>query len=106
MNVFGGEDRFWLGPEGGQYALYFKAGDPFDLDHWQVPEPIDWSGWDIASQSQTAVRLRKRMTLTNYSRAQFEVDVDRTVRLLSAAEVMAVWRARGATRVRTVASSR
>src|SRR5262249_33866476 len=42
MNVFGGEDRFWLGPEGGQYALYFKPGDPFDLDHWQVPEPIDW----------------------------------------------------------------
>src|SRR5262249_37362922 len=27
MNVFGGEDRFWLGPEGGQYALYFKPGD-------------------------------------------------------------------------------
>src|SRR4051812_8627811 len=24
MNVFGGEDRFWLGPEGGQYGLYFK----------------------------------------------------------------------------------
>jgi len=22
MNVFGGEDRLWLGPEGGQYALY------------------------------------------------------------------------------------
>ena len=20
---YGGEDRFWLGPEGGQYALYF-----------------------------------------------------------------------------------
>ena len=38
MNVFGGEDRFWLGPEGGQFALYFKPGDPFDLDHWQVPE--------------------------------------------------------------------
>src|SRR5262249_31134452 len=42
MNVFGGEDRFWLGPEGGQYALFFKPGDPFDLDHWQTPEPIDW----------------------------------------------------------------
>jgi hypothetical protein len=41
MNVFGGEDRFWLGPEGGQYALYFKPGDPFDLDHWQVPEAFD-----------------------------------------------------------------
>ena len=39
MNVFGGEDRFWLGPEGGQYALYFAKGEPFDFDHWQVPKP-------------------------------------------------------------------
>ena len=30
MTVFGGEDRFWLGPEGGQYALYFPPGAPFD----------------------------------------------------------------------------
>src|SRR5262249_12652833 len=47
MNVFGGEDRFWLGPEGGQYSLFFKPGDPFDLEHWQVPEPIDWGAWEI-----------------------------------------------------------
>ncbi len=50
MNVFGGEDRFWLGPEGGQYSLFFKPGDPFDLDHWQVPEPLDWGKWEIVSQ--------------------------------------------------------
>jgi hypothetical protein len=84
MNVFGGEDRFWLGPEGGQYALYFKPGDPFDLDHWQVPEAIDWGSWEIAAQSDTSVRFRKRMSLVNYSNAAFEIDVERTVRLLDA----------------------
>ena len=63
MNVFGGEDRFWLGPEGGQMRCYFKQGDAFDLNHWQVPEPIDWGGWDIASQSASAARFHKRMTL-------------------------------------------
>jgi hypothetical protein len=89
MNVFGGEDRFWLGPEGGQYALFFKPGDPFDLDHWQVPAPIDWGPWEIASQSATAVRFRKRMTLMNYSGTQVEIDVDRTVRLLTGSDVAA-----------------
>ena len=87
MNVFGGEDRFWLGPEGGQYSLFFKPGDPFDLDHWQVPEPFDWGKWDIASQSATAVRFRKHMTLVNYSGTQMEIDVDRTVHLLSGPEL-------------------
>ena len=54
MNVFGGEDRFWLGPEGGQFALFFTPGDPFDLDHWQTPEPIDWGAWDVVNQAPTA----------------------------------------------------
>ena len=89
MNVFGGEDRFWLGPEGGQYALYFKAGDPFDLDHWQVPGAIDWGAWDIAEQSQTSVRFRKRIALTNYAATAFDLDVDRTVRLLTGDEIAA-----------------
>src|ERR671935_47680 len=61
MNVFGGEDRFWLGPEGGQYGLFFKAGDPFDLDHWQVPEPLDWGPWEVTSQSEDAVHFRRQM---------------------------------------------
>jgi len=87
MNVFGGEDRFWLGPEGGQYSLFFKAGDPFDLDHWQVPEAIDWGKWDVSDQTPAAARFRKRMTLRNYSATQMEIDVDRTVRLLSGADV-------------------
>jgi hypothetical protein len=87
MNVFGGEDRFWLGPEGGQYSLFFRPGDPFDLDHWQVPEPLDWGKWEIVSRSATAVRFRRHMTLVNYSGTQMEIDVDRTVHLLSGPEL-------------------
>ena len=103
MNVFGGEDRFWLGPEGGQFALYFKPGDPFDLDHWQVPEPFDWDTWEIASQSATEVRFRKPMTLVNYSRTQMTVDVDRTVRLLSSEDVARLLGVSPGSAVRTVA---
>src|SRR5262245_24033669 len=28
INVFGGEDRFWLGPEGGQFSIFFTKGVP------------------------------------------------------------------------------
>ena len=41
FNPVGGEERFWLGPEGGQYSIYFKKDDPFDYAHWQVPALID-----------------------------------------------------------------
>jgi hypothetical protein len=103
MNVFGGEDRFWLGPEGGQYALYFKPGDPFDLDHWQVPEAFDWAGWEIATQSASSVSFRKRMALTNYSGTSLELDVDRTVRLLTEADIATLLGESPGGAVRTVA---
>src|SRR5262245_2756941 len=103
MNVFGGEDRFWLGPEGGQYALYFKRGDPFDLDHWQVPEPIDWGSWEMTSRTPTAVRFQKRMTVTNYSGTQMDIDVDRAVRLVSPSDLTTLLGEPVSTAVRTVA---
>lgn len=87
MNVFGGEDRFWLGPEGGQYALYFRPGDPYDVDHWQTPEPFDWGAWNIQSQSAAAVTFNKSMDVTNHSGTKFSLRVTRAVRVLDAADI-------------------
>ncbi len=103
INVFGGEDRFWLGPEGGQFALYFKKGDPFDLDHWQVPEAFDWGAWGITKQAPASVQFHKHMALANYSGASFEVDVERTVRLLERAEAVSALGTTPGSAVRTVA---
>jgi hypothetical protein len=103
MNVFGGEDRFWLGPEGGQYGLYFKPGDPFDFEHWQVPEPLDWGAWDVASRSASTVRFLKRMTLENHSHTRIDLEVDRTVRLLTSADIASHLRESLGTSVRAVA---
>ncbi|MEP7258908.1 MAG: DUF6786 family protein, partial [Flavitalea sp.] len=47
FNPVGGEERFWLGPEGGQYSLYFKGGDSFNIANWQVPAVIDTLPYDI-----------------------------------------------------------
>jgi hypothetical protein len=82
MTVLGGEDRFWLGPEGGQFALYFPPGAAFDADHWQVPQPIDWDSWPIKTQTDRAVTFERDMTLTNYSGTTFSIQVHRTVSLL------------------------
>lgn len=82
INVFGGEDRFWLGPEGGQFSIFFDAGDPFDLEHWQTPEPIDWGPWEVLQQDSNYAKFGKSMELVNYSRTTFELAAVRTVRLL------------------------
>lgn len=90
MNAFGGEDRFWLGPEGGQFSIFFKKGDPFDLDHWWTPPPVNEGPFEVASQARDRVHFREVMRLVNYSGAEFEVEVNREVRLLGADEVAAL----------------
>lgn len=82
INAFGGEDRFWLGPEGGQYALFFKKGDPFDLDHWYTPPPINEGPYDIVAQDDHSVVFRKTMSIRNYADFTFDLELERQVRLL------------------------
>jgi len=90
MNAFGGEDRFWLGPEGGQFSIFFKKGDPFDLEHWFTPPPINEGAFDVASKGPDRIHFRKIMRLVNYSGTVFELEVNRGVRLLGAGDVAAI----------------
>ncbi len=87
INAFGGEDRFWLGPEGGQFSLFFKKGSPFDLDHWFTPPPINEGAFDLVSHSEREIVMKKDMTLVNYADFEFRIKVDRTIRLLEKSDL-------------------
>ena len=89
MNVYGGEDRFWLGPEGGQFALFFQPRDPFDLAHWQTPALIDTEPFALIDHTASRARFVKSATLHNWSGTEFSLRIDRTVRLLDATESLA-----------------
>lgn len=82
FNPVGGEERFWLGPEGGQYSIYFSKGDSFNIVHWQVPFVIDTLMWNVADSNQTSATFTKSATLTNYSGTTFNLDITRKISLL------------------------
>jgi hypothetical protein len=84
INVFGGEDRFWIGPEGGQYSVFFKKGDAFDLDHWFTPASIDTEPFELVAKTKDRVHCRRVIELTNYSGTKFNLEVNREIRLLDA----------------------
>lgn len=83
---YGGEDRFWLGPEAGQFGLYFAPGDFFSFDKWQTPHEMQEGAWDVAEQTADHVVLKREMKVTNWSKTEFAVSVERTARLLGRAE--------------------
>ena len=82
MNPYGGEDRFWIGPEGGQFSIFFAKDVPFDFDHWQTPAAIDTEPFEVVSKTADAASFRRTMRLVNYSGTTFDVQVDREISVL------------------------
>lgn len=83
FNPVGGEERFWLGPEGGQYSIYFKKNDSFNLAHWQVPGVIDTISYDVSMSNDSAAVFSTNATLVNYSGTIFNISIQRVISLLN-----------------------
>jgi len=82
MNAYGGEDRLWLGPEGGAFSLFFKTGQEMIFDHWHTPAAIDTESWDLVSASDSNVQLSKDMELKNYAGTSLKLNISRQVEIL------------------------
>lgn len=87
MNAYGGEDRLWLGPEGGPFSLFFAPKKEMVFDHWRTPAAIDTESWALVSSSTKSVRLAKDMELQNYAGTQFKINVNRQVEILERKEI-------------------
>ena len=87
MNGFGGEERFWLGPEGGQFSIFFKKGVSFKFENWFTPKEIDTEAFKLVSKTEQSASFEKEMKLENYSGTKFDLKVNRDVHLLSSEDI-------------------
>ncbi len=87
FNPVGGEERLWLGPEGGQFSLYFAGGSSFEIANWRVPAIIDTVPFDIRSSTDTSAVFGKTASLKNFSGTAFQIEIERTVQLLGKAAI-------------------
>lgn len=82
FSAFGGEERFWLGPEGGQFSIYFKKGVDFKFENWFVPKELDTEAFDLVASDKTSAQFEKQMHLDNFSGTSFDLKVNRKISLL------------------------
>jgi hypothetical protein len=87
INAYGGEDRFWIGPEAGQFAIFFKPGEAFTQNNWQTPACIDSEPFHFDEKTDDSVLLSKRCSFNNYQNQEFEIDILRRISILSRAEL-------------------
>lgn len=85
-NAYGGEDRLWLGPEGGQYSLFFAPGTPFTRENWFVPAPLDTWAYDVVATDHESVDFAAAFSVKNHSGHDRSVRIDRKVSLLDVAQ--------------------
>ena len=90
FSAFGGEERFWLGPEGGQFSIYFKKGVDFKFDNWFVPKELDTEAFDLVASDKTSAQFEKQMHLENFSGTSFDLKVNRKISLLDDSAIQAL----------------
>jgi hypothetical protein len=82
FNNYGGEDRLWLGPEGGAYSLWFAPGAEQKLSNWITPPALNDGEFKVTSgKDEPYYRLARQMKFTNAARTQFDLEVTREIHL-------------------------
>ena len=87
INVYGGEERFWLGPEGGQYSIFFKEGAEFTFENWSTPRLIDLEPFLETSKTLDNISFVKKAQLVNYSGFTFDFEIKRDISILDRPQI-------------------
>jgi hypothetical protein len=87
MNGYGGENRFWLGPEGGKYSVFFQPQSKQVYDNWHTPPPFDTEAWEVTAVDQKNVALKKEMEVTNYAGTLLKLQINRHIALIESPEI-------------------
>ena len=79
---YGGAERMWISPEGGQFSTFFKPGAPFDFANWFVPAAFNDTAMAIVETGARRLGMSKGVMVTNYLGTRLVMRVDRAVSLV------------------------
>jgi hypothetical protein len=87
INAFGGEERLWLGPEGGQFSIFFSKGKPFVYDNWQTPAFLDTTPFQLVTSTDSSALFGNDIITENYSGTPLIFRIEREITVLSEKEI-------------------
>ncbi len=88
INAYGGENRLWLGPEGGKFSLFFKPSARMDFENWKTPAAFDTEAWSVVSTDPVSVNMSKDMNLINYQGTELAVTIKRNIKILERQDII------------------
>lgn len=83
----GGEDRFSVGPEGGDFSLFFPQGAVFSSENWRAPAAFSLEPWKLLAASKTQAKFETDADFENAAGVRFKVRAEREITVLNRAQV-------------------
>ena len=83
----GGEDRFWVGPQGGDYSIFFPQGASFSSENWRAPAGFSLDPWKLVASSKTQAKFEKNADFENAKGQRFVVRAEREITVLNRSQV-------------------
>lgn len=85
INLYGGEDRVWISPEGGQYSIFFDPQVEMSFDNWRTPAALDSEAFEVVEKHAQSISLHREAKFVNWTGTEFNTAIDRQVCLLDRA---------------------
>lgn len=83
----GGEDRFWVGPQGGDFSIFFPQGAIYSAENWRAPAGLSLDPWKLIASSKTQAKFEKNADFENAKGQRFTVRAEREITVLNRAQV-------------------
>lgn len=87
MNAYGGENRLWLGPEGGKFSVFFPKDAAMEFANWKTPAAFDSDPWTLKEKTGSKVNLEKTMQLVNYAGTSLSISINRSIAILDRTQI-------------------
>lgn len=83
VSDLGGEDRLWLGPQGGDFSIFFPNGSIMNQENWRIPEAISSEPWTLVGRNKNQAKLEKVADIENITGTKFKVRLEREISVLT-----------------------
>ena len=89
----GGEDRFWIGPEGGDLSIFFDDPSKMTVEHWRAPKALSSEPWNFVGKNKTQAKFEKEAEFRNVKGKSIRVKAEREISLINktqASEILGI----------------
>ncbi len=87
VEQIGGEDRFWIGPEGGDFSIFFAEASHISAENWNAPKELSAEPWNFVARNKNQVKFEKSAEFRNMKGTLIKAKAEREISYITKTQV-------------------